>query len=886
MNIMSASIAEHKIYRKRCAVTARCPIPCPVNGLVIATAFCCSLCAQQEARAQNDNAGTSSIATPMEQSKRTELLAPKVVKTVSANYPTEALAQRLKGRVEVSIAIGTDGAVKLATVVNSTDARFNKSALAAARQWVFEPAQKGDQKIESRITIPFLFMLPEVRSAPNPDPEPNIETATTTKDDYNDETLESSYVIEVSGKRVLRTEERSISDFKIDRDVITAAPRQEGAEVLRSAPGLFIGRSEGPAVAHRYMLRGFDADHGQDIEFKVAGLPINLPAHIHGQGYSDLGFLIGDVVQELSVTEGVYDPRQGDFAVAGSIDLSLGVGDRERGIQLRSNYGSWNTFRQLILWAPPDGREESFGAVRYSRTDGFGENRNAQVASGIFQHRFGEGELTYRAVGIVHTVRANMAGVVRQDDIDSGNVCMTCVYPFPTARAQNGLTSRFMTGLFADYVGEEGANGQVGFWFGYDKFRNQGNFTGFLQLSRTLARVAGRGDLIEQNNRTMSLGLTTRYRGKPIRTENWGRGTLEVGSDGRVDIVNQTQNLLDAAVRSQTWDKRVAASVEGTDLGFWGDLDWIFNKAVSARLGMRADFLSYNIDEELGNFAPLTRPQDSFIQGFRRSSAGLAFGPRSSVEVAATDWLSVMVAYGEGFRSPQARLLEDGERAPFSKVRSADAGVRFDWGDALQLTLGGYYTRLSDDIAFDAREGRPERIGATQRLGAVSHLVSRPFPWLVASASMTYVQATLLEPPPATAEEPQPPFIAGQNQPFVPPLVIRTDLGAKHAIVDDYAGHSLVARAGLGFSFLSPRPLPFGDFAKPVALVDASAGLSWGAFDLSFEVFNALNTAYAAAEYAFPSDWSPNDGVRARVPARHIAAGSPLAWSVSLGVSL
>ena len=86
--------------------------------------------------------------------------------------------------------------------------------------------------------------------------------------------------------------------------------------------------------------------------------------------------------------------------------------------------------------------------------------------------------------------------------------------------------------------------------------------------------------------------------------------------------------------------------------------------------------------------------------------------------------------------------------------------------------------------------------------------------------------------------------------------------------------------------FLSPRPLPFGDFAKPVALVDASAGLSWGSFDLSFEVFNALNTAYAAAEYAFPSDWSPNDGVRARVPARHIAAGSPLAWSVSLGVSL
>jgi hypothetical protein len=202
------------------------------------------------------------------------------------------------------------------------------------------------------------------------------------------------------------------------------------------------------------------------------------------------------------------------------------------------------------------------------------------------------------------------------------------------------------------------------------------------------------------------------------------------------------------------------------------------------------------------------------------------------------------------------------------------------------LTLGGYYTHLSDDIAFEAREGRPEPIGATQRLGAVSHFVSRPFPWLVASASMTYVQATLLEPPPATAEEPQPQFTKGQNQPFVPPLVIRTDIGAKHTLVDDYAGHSLVGRAGLGFSFLSARPLPYGDFAEPVALLDASVGFSWGALDLGFEVFNALNTSYAAAEFAFPSDWSPNDGVRGRTPARHISAGSPLSWLVSLGVSL
>ena len=112
--------------------------------------------------------------------------------------------------------------------------------------------------------------------------------------------------------------------FEIEREVIVAAPKQEGAEVLRAAPGVYIGRAEGPAVAHHYMLRGFDAEHGQDIEFRVGGLPINMPSHIHGQGYSDLSFLVADTVREMRVSEGVYDPRQGDFAVAGSIDFRAG----------------------------------------------------------------------------------------------------------------------------------------------------------------------------------------------------------------------------------------------------------------------------------------------------------------------------------------------------------------------------------------------------------------------------------------------------------------------------------------------------------------------------------------------------------------------------------
>lgn len=859
----------------------------------------CLLCAQS-ARAQKQPASPASAAPtqapPPEPVPSPALSPPQVVQSVAATYPTQALLAGRQAWVELLVTVLVNGTVGEVQIATSAGQEFDDAAVAAVRRWRFEPARRAGQPLASRIRVPFRFALPETKPAAiAPDAPDALGTILTTAEDGAPQTGgtvpsapvgETPIDVTVRGERELRAENRSMSDFQIDRDVLVAAPRQEGAEVLRSAPGMYIGRAEGPAVAHNYMLRGFNAEHGQDIEFRVGGLPINVPSHLHGQGYSDLGFLIGDTVHAMHVTEGVYDPRQGDFAVAGSIDLTLGVRDRERGVTVRSGYGSFDTLRQLVLWAPQGEPLEAFGAAQYMRTDGFGQNRAGQSGSGVVQHRFGAGELTFRGIGMLHTARSDLAGVVRQDDFDAGRVCFTCVYPYPTAQAQNALASRFLAGLFADYAGNDGANGQAGVWLGYDSFRVQENFTGFLQASRLLERVGGRGDLIEQQNRTLSFGLTGRYRTSPVRAARWGRGTVEVGTDGRLDVIEQAQNLLDATVRNQTWDRRVDASIRGVDLGFWGDLDWTFVQYLRVRAGLRADVLSYDVEDRLGNFAPLTRSQDSFIRGFRRSALGFAWGPRASAELRPSEWFSILAAYGEGYRSSQARILEDGEEAPFAKVRSADLGVRFDWGDLLRLTLGGYYTRLSDDVAFDAAEGRLERTGATQRLGAVAHAVVRLPRLLVASLSLTYAGATLLEPPPPTADEPQPPFEEGQSLPFVPPIVVRTDLGTRHTLAQDVWGQPLVGRTGLGFSYLSPRPLPYGDFADPVALLDASAALSWGRVELAFEIFNALDSRYAAIEYAFPSDWDPYDGVRPRTPARHTAAGAPLSWMVSLGATL
>src|SRR5690606_14401049 len=200
------------------------------------------------------------------------------------------------------------------------------------------------------------------------------------------------------------------------------------------------------------------------------------------------------------------------------------------------------------------------------------------------------------------------------------------------------------------------------------------------------------------------------------------------------------------------------------------------------RAGVRGDLLSYSVNDLLGNRAPLIRPDDAFIAGFRRSAMGLAVGPRTSVDLLTVDWLTLHGSYGEGYRSPQARTLDDGEQTPFTKVCPADVGARLSWKHQGELSLSGYWTALSDHVAFDATEGRLERVGATRRLGAVVHAEATPAEWLVASGSVTYVDAELREPPPASAADPEPAFKKGQNLPFVPPLVARADIGAHHPL--------------------------------------------------------------------------------------------------------
>src|SRR5262249_40171881 len=103
---------------------------------------------------------------------------------------------------------------------------------------------------------------------------------------------------------------------------IERRPIMSAGEILETVPGVIISQHSGEGKANQYYLRGFNLDHGTDFATTVAAVPVNLPTHAHGQGYSDANFLIPELVTGVQYRKGPYYADQGDFSAAGSANVS------------------------------------------------------------------------------------------------------------------------------------------------------------------------------------------------------------------------------------------------------------------------------------------------------------------------------------------------------------------------------------------------------------------------------------------------------------------------------------------------------------------------------------------------------------------------------------
>lgn len=112
------------------------------------------------------------------------------------------------------------------------------------------------------------------------------------------------------------------SEGIIVNEELQLTPAFRVAQLLETVPGLQVTSHSGEGKANQYLLRGYNLDHGTDLGTFVDDMPVNEPSHAHGQGYTDLNFLIPELATNVTYTKGPYYANEGDFATVGSVHIN------------------------------------------------------------------------------------------------------------------------------------------------------------------------------------------------------------------------------------------------------------------------------------------------------------------------------------------------------------------------------------------------------------------------------------------------------------------------------------------------------------------------------------------------------------------------------------
>ena len=113
----------------------------------------------------------------------------------------------------------------------------------------------------------------------------------------------------------------SATEGTVGAKQIQDRPILRSGEILETVPGLIITQHAGGGKANQYFLRGFNLDHGTDFAIFIDDMPLNLPSHAHGEGYSDMNIVIPEFVKRVNFEKGPYYADVGNYGSAGSAHL-------------------------------------------------------------------------------------------------------------------------------------------------------------------------------------------------------------------------------------------------------------------------------------------------------------------------------------------------------------------------------------------------------------------------------------------------------------------------------------------------------------------------------------------------------------------------------------
>jgi iron complex outermembrane receptor protein len=799
----------------------------------------------------------SSSAAQAEGVANADVTPPTVVQHVDPVYPPSALSERRHADVVLAVTVDVDGHVSKVDVIESGGPNLDEAATVAAREWTFVPAMRRGKPVASRIKVPFHFAppapAPELVETPKAPGDVAVHEAVQEAAPPTEQTEE----VRVAGHR--RPPSRGASDYAVPLGQLAVVPRANAADFLKLAPGVLVTNEGGEGHADSIVLRGFDAGEGEAMEFSVGGVPVNDPGNFHGNGYADTHFILPEVIEYLRVIEGPFDPRQGNFAVAGSADYELGLA--QRGLTAKQTVGSFGSDRTLLTWSPEDESPHTFAAAEYAQSSGFGENRAYHRGSAITQYegKFGERGV-WRVTGQAYSVVAQAAGVVREDDYEAGRIGFYDTYD----SNQGQDSSRYSVAADLETHDRNLTLSQQ--LFLVDRAtRIREDFTGYV----TDAGVEDpRGTMLDLTVAEQSAGARGSAR---THTQALGQPQdLEVGYFARGDAVDNVQRLVARATQVPYATDASLSGVLG-DLALYADaslkpLSWI-----TLRGGLREEVFTYVVQDRCPavsdcSEAPLPTGNPE------KSLATSALLPRASLLLGAFDGVTIVGSYGRGVRSLAIDEVSGSETSlpTISSYEGAVSYTRTTPVGALSLSSVFYGTQINRDEIFDPTVGRTVETGPTTRTGwsGGGRFTGR---FLDASVNASAVRGIVDATDAAIA--------------YVPHVMARADTAFFGNLPWTFAGRPVRAQLGPAITYVGTRSLPYGQTSAPYALVDSALQLGWREFELRLVGTNLFDVKYRSSEFTFISDFHTQPEATP-TPERSFTAGAPRMLFVSLSATL
>jgi outer membrane receptor protein involved in Fe transport len=524
------------------------------------------------------------------------------------------------------------------------------------------------------------------------------------------------------------------SQGSVTKKELELRPVYRVGQLLETVPGLVVSIHSGEGKAPQYLARGFNLDHGTDLANFVDDMPINRPTNTHGQGYSDLNFLIPETFEGLDFTKGPYYAAIGDFGAVVSEHLRLAD---ELPNQLIGSVGTVGDERLAATGTLHLGNGDRLSAAAdVSHLDGpFDPPNNfrkvdlyGRYASGTAADGFSLTGMYYRGEGRFTTDQ-------------------------PERAIEEGLIDRFGTldptdGQFSERESLSGHYAKSGDdWqlvvSGYGIHSLQvlwNNFTHFL-----FDTVRGDQEEQDEDRTTVGGAATFTYRADLAGIEN----DFVVGVQGRHDDVFTDKRHTDQRVVLDYCENASglyavgqtacnADSVQLGDTGVFAEATTHWAGWLRTVLGVREEF--YNATDR------------SLLTGFKGVGSQTLFQPKGSLILGPWHGTEFYLSAGRGFHSDDARgvfqtLPLEGipgvsHRTPLlAKADGEEIGLRTTPLPNLHVQLAVFEIEFASELVYDQDMGMDQANAPSKRRGIEVSAQYRPFPWIELNTDLAATKA-------------------------------------------------------------------------------------------------------------------------------------------------